>query len=254
MDQRALGVDGLDVLRKDVLAVSQNDQLLAAADDVQIAFRVDVAEIAGPEEAILGERFARRLGVLPVALEHVRAARLDLALALGDVRGGRDAQLDALDGATRRVEPRPAGRIEGQESAPSRSGRNRSAPRSPDLRAPRPHRDRGAHRPTRADGAESRAGGAGARTGAGRAASQSAGAARWKSRAGLDSSCRMALGRFFSRLSMPPSMASYSRGTPIMIVQWHSASAWLISAPLSPAGRTTAAPIVKGASSPTVSG
>ena len=122
VDQRALAVDLLDLVGEDVLAAGEHDQFLAAAADVQIAVRVELPEVAGAEKAVRGEGFGGRLGIVPVALEHVGAARLDLALPVRRLRaflvsflGRRDAQLDALDRDARGVEPGAAGRVEGQD-------------------------------------------------------------------------------------------------------------------------------------------
>ena len=90
MDQGAVGVDRLDLLGEDVLAAGQHDQLLAAADDVQIALGVEAAEVAGAEEAVAGERLAGRLGIVPVAGEDVLAFGLDLARRLAAGRASPD--------------------------------------------------------------------------------------------------------------------------------------------------------------------
>src|SRR6185437_16198389 len=78
-DHAGHGVDlALDFLRIDVEA-ARNHEILAAADDVDIALAVDLAEIAGDEEAVVAEF---RLGLLrhaPIALEHIRALDLDHA-------------------------------------------------------------------------------------------------------------------------------------------------------------------------------
>ena len=79
VDRRAVGVDRLDLVGEDVLAAGQDDQLLAAADDVQVALGVEAAEIARAEEAVAGEGLAGRLGIVPVAGEDVGAFGLDLA-------------------------------------------------------------------------------------------------------------------------------------------------------------------------------
>src|SRR5262249_30226120 len=96
-DHARHGVDlALDFLRIDVEAAGDHE-VLAAAEDMDVALVVDLAEVAGDEEAI-GPEF--RLGLLrhaPVALEYVRALDLDHAdlvarqllagLGLGDAYG-----------------------------------------------------------------------------------------------------------------------------------------------------------------------
>ena len=76
-----------DLSRHDLLAVREDQQFLLAAGDRQESVRVERAEVAGVEPAV-ANRFGRRLGLLPVTLHDVRAAREDLAV-------GRDLHLDA---------------------------------------------------------------------------------------------------------------------------------------------------------------
>src|SRR5206468_12558622 len=73
---------GLDLLRVDVESAG-DDKVLAAADDVQIASWIQLAEITGDEEAIgteFGRGFFRHV---PVAGEHVRPLYLDHADFIG---------------------------------------------------------------------------------------------------------------------------------------------------------------------------
>src|SRR5690606_8186709 len=91
-DERAFALENADLaeqgsrvallhfLGEDVLAVGQNDDFLAAADDVQEAFVVEEAEVSRAEPSVRGERLARRLVVVPVAREDVRSAREDLSV------------------------------------------------------------------------------------------------------------------------------------------------------------------------------
>ena len=112
---RGGAVHRLDILRKDVLAAGQNDQLLAAAGDVQIPGLVEIAEVAGAKVAVVGEGLRRGFGVVPIAGEHVRALGQDLAVLRRGVLGGSEAQLDALDRQPGAIDPRPAGRVEGED-------------------------------------------------------------------------------------------------------------------------------------------
>ena len=108
-------VDRFDVLGEDVLAAGENDQLLAPADDVEIAELVEPAEIAGAKETVLGERFRRGLGIVPIAGEHVRALGQNLAVARLRILGGAETQFDPLDRQADAFDARPAWRIEGQD-------------------------------------------------------------------------------------------------------------------------------------------
>jgi len=87
--QRAFGHAGqlvdvaLDLGRVDVVAAT-DDQVLAAADDVDITALVDPADVAGLEPAVGSEFFFRLFRHAPVALEDVGALDLDGAdLAAG---------------------------------------------------------------------------------------------------------------------------------------------------------------------------
>jgi hypothetical protein len=97
-DDRALGdagqvvERGLDLGRVDVEAAA-DDQVLAAADDRDVAARVDLADVAGAKPAAVGELVLRLLGHAPVAREDVRAAHLDAA----DLAGVEAAALVVAD-------------------------------------------------------------------------------------------------------------------------------------------------------------
>src|SRR5690606_36660560 len=79
LDVGALGVNLLDLFREDVLATAEDDQLLGTAGDVEVTVNVEMAEIAGTEPAILGERFGVGFIVVAVAGEDARSLELDLA-------------------------------------------------------------------------------------------------------------------------------------------------------------------------------
>src|SRR4051794_29263933 len=73
------GIDlGLDLLGIDVEA-SRYDQVLAAADNVDVAHVIDLSEIARDEETVGPKLRSRLLGHAPIALEDVGAANLDHA-------------------------------------------------------------------------------------------------------------------------------------------------------------------------------
>src|SRR5258708_10317186 len=76
-DHARHGVDlALDFLRIHVEAAGDHE-ILAAAENVHIAFAVDLAEIAGDEEAVVAEFGFGLLRHPPIALEDVRALDLD---------------------------------------------------------------------------------------------------------------------------------------------------------------------------------
>src|SRR6266851_4094972 len=78
-DHARHGVDlALDFLRVDVEAAGDHE-ILAAAENMHIAFAVDLAEIAGDEETVVAEFGFCLLGHPPVALEDVRALHFDHA-------------------------------------------------------------------------------------------------------------------------------------------------------------------------------
>ena len=82
-DERVLLDLGLEVRRGDVLAARGDDDVLLAAGDRQVAVVVELADVAGVQPAV-DERLPRRLLVLVVALEDVRAPDQDLAV-VGDL-------------------------------------------------------------------------------------------------------------------------------------------------------------------------
>ena len=79
---RAVGQDGLDLFRIDVLARRVEDHRFDAAADEDVAFHVDDAQVAGAEPSVLGKGSLGGLGVLVVADGEVAPAGLDFA---GDV-------------------------------------------------------------------------------------------------------------------------------------------------------------------------
>ena len=86
-----------DFLGIDVEA-ARYDQILRAADDVDVAARVDHADVAGLEESVGAKRFGGLLGLAPITREDVRPAHLDVAdRAVGEHRAvvSADPDLDA---------------------------------------------------------------------------------------------------------------------------------------------------------------
>src|SRR5690606_1633093 len=109
LDDAGQRVDlGLHLLRIDVEAAG-DDQVLAAADDVDVAVGVDHAQVAGDEVAVGAELGGGLLGLAPVAGEDVGAPALDHAdlarrrLAAGGGIG--DAQSDARQRVADRAGP-----------------------------------------------------------------------------------------------------------------------------------------------------
>src|SRR5215203_4118189 len=83
-DCRVLDQRVLDVAREDVEPAA-DDQILPAVDDVEVAVRVDIAEVSGVQPPV-AHRLRRQRRVAPVALHHRRGAAADLAdLARRDV-------------------------------------------------------------------------------------------------------------------------------------------------------------------------
>src|SRR5690606_39004206 len=76
----------------DILSAGCDEDLLLAARDRQEAFGIERSDVARPEPAALAERLCGRLRVVPVLLEDVDAAHLDLAVV---------AQADADTGKRR---------------------------------------------------------------------------------------------------------------------------------------------------------
>jgi hypothetical protein len=70
----------LEVLGRDVLAAGGDDDVLLAVGDHEVAVLVDVADVAGVDEALLVERRPRRLFVVVVAGEDGVRPDEDLAV------------------------------------------------------------------------------------------------------------------------------------------------------------------------------
>ena len=100
-DLRVRVEDPLDLLRRDVLALPDDDVLQPAADD-EVTVGVETAQVAGAEEPVGVERVRVERGV-DVALEELRPADADLA----DVTRFEDAVVvaDDADLDTRRRSP-----------------------------------------------------------------------------------------------------------------------------------------------------
>src|ERR1700722_16343768 len=75
---------GFDLPGIDVVAAADH-QILAAADDADIAARIDLAQIAGNEITVGPKLGARLLGLTPVACKDVRSLHFDHA----DLAGGQ---------------------------------------------------------------------------------------------------------------------------------------------------------------------
>src|SRR5581483_1167153 len=98
----------LEVLRGDVLAAGGDDQVLLAVGDPEEAVRVDLADVARAEPAVLGERRGGRLRILVVPGEDGVAADEDLAVlgepdlaALDGAADGSDAEVVRIAGGRR---------------------------------------------------------------------------------------------------------------------------------------------------------
>src|SRR6266508_4752012 len=85
-DERVALEEVLDVLGRDVDAPGGDDQVLLAVRDIEEAFGVDLADIAGGEPAVGQEYFLGGLGLLEVAHGDIGPAPEDLAV-------GRDLEL-----------------------------------------------------------------------------------------------------------------------------------------------------------------
>ena len=130
----------LEVRRREVLAARRDDDVLLAAGDLEVAVLVELAEVAGVQPAVL-DRAERRVVVLVVALEDVRAPDQDLAVV-------GDPDLDARQRPADRAEL--VGVLASRPSTRSRSRSSRS-PRAPARRRRRRTRGspgRSARRPT----------------------------------------------------------------------------------------------------------
>ena len=87
---------GLDLGRGDVLAAADDDFLLAV-DDEQITVLVEVADVAGAEISVGGERRRGRFRIAPIALDVRRAPDCDLTRLAGWKRaviGAEDREFD----------------------------------------------------------------------------------------------------------------------------------------------------------------
>ena len=98
---------GLDGLRGDLFAVRQHQDVFLAVGDLDIAFGVNLADVAGMEPAVRVNDFCGCLRVVPVAA-HDRPA-LDQQLAVG---GGFD--LDARPVRADRADLDAARRVRGR--------------------------------------------------------------------------------------------------------------------------------------------
>jgi hypothetical protein len=87
----------LDRLRRDVLAARGDDDVLLAVGDPQEAAAVDLADVAGVEPPVGVDHLRRRVGLVVVALHHVRTSREDLSVRC-------DRHLDAGDRLAHRAD------------------------------------------------------------------------------------------------------------------------------------------------------
>src|SRR5581483_10766332 len=81
-DRGVLAQQVFDFLRRDVLAAA-NDDVLDAARDAHVTFRVHRRLIARPQPSILVNRRVRRFGVAVITLHHVVTAHTQLARFAG---------------------------------------------------------------------------------------------------------------------------------------------------------------------------
>src|SRR5262249_48103552 len=104
--RRVLVEDVLDLDAVDVLAAA-DEHVLGAVDDVAEALVVDAGEVAGLHPAV-DERLARGLGLVPVALDHLRPLGPErAALAARQLLGAIAAHdLDVADGRRRAARAR----------------------------------------------------------------------------------------------------------------------------------------------------
>ena len=107
-----LGEHLLDLGRVDVEA-RHDDEVLGPVDEVQVAVVVGHGDVAGAQPAVGGQHPRGRLGVVEVALEHVRALHPDLA-GVADEHVVAvvvdEAHLDAVEHLADRSEPDRAAR------------------------------------------------------------------------------------------------------------------------------------------------
>src|SRR6266481_2056577 len=73
---------GLDVFRIDVLAFFGDDHIFLSAAEVEVALRVEFAEVAGPQPSG-NDRFGGEFGFIEVAGHHGLAADINFAHAVG---------------------------------------------------------------------------------------------------------------------------------------------------------------------------
>ena len=93
-DERARLERILDGLRRDVFSARGFQQILFPVGDVQVAVRVEVADVAGAKPTVFRKNFPCGVRVAIVALHHARAFHQDFSV-------GRDFHFDVRD--------RPAG-------------------------------------------------------------------------------------------------------------------------------------------------
>ena len=86
----------LDIFGREQLPVGEPADVLGAVDDLELAVGLEEAGVAGLDEAVLGQRFARLVRLIEITDEHARRFELHLAV-LGD------AQLDVRRGRADRV-------------------------------------------------------------------------------------------------------------------------------------------------------
>jgi hypothetical protein len=119
-DEGAGAVDPFQCFREHILAAAEDDQLLAASLEVEVAVGVQAAEVAGAEPAVGGEGLAVGLRVVAVAVEDVGAAQLDLPDTGLAGRAGRagfrldDAQLAALERPALAADALAPGQVAGE--------------------------------------------------------------------------------------------------------------------------------------------
>ena len=94
-NERAAFEDRFDRLRRDLLPAGGDEQILLSIGNRQVAFRIDVPDVAGVEPSVL-QHIGGRLRLVEVAAHDVRAAGQDLAVV-------RDPQLHAGNRAANRA-------------------------------------------------------------------------------------------------------------------------------------------------------
>lgn len=93
------GVNTLNLLQRNVLALAELDDVLHAVNDLQTASGVDLSDVAGVHPSIRVDGLGGILGVVEVALEDVGAADADLTARVGRVLVGvaHLSNVDELD-------------------------------------------------------------------------------------------------------------------------------------------------------------